>query len=765
LFGHRTLPTYTDTAPPDGIDDARATRLLEIAERFSPILRRNNFSVPRDFRTIEGMRLVMHADQWVDGKLYVADSVDLRCCTRADNGGAPDSSAGAVDDVKLAALLKQFDPRRAEPRYHGPGARHETILYFDFPGEHEKSWRQAYQRHDPRISSILAHPFIHETESEGERRFTLVMQFWFYYPFNDSANNHEGDWEHLNVAVTTRARAAQDSALAGPRGGLSEKDLDRMLNAEAGIPLDSLTIRFVTYYFHQHAMVLDYLGTAVSHDSPKTPSGTRLTSAIWEDADFVDVALRKRLAIAGGRLATHPIGYVGGNSRGLDELLAQWPRFQGSFNRNSHGTYPFPGTWRAIGPVGASEKVFGEVEPRIRKRARDGADSIPWYDLIEDDRYVTYQRASIRLVPDWERVLDQMSSDARVRRDWAWLILPVHFGYPASKSPGGGAIAHTNLGNVAPRSPTSNASWNRPFASGEHPMFDPHVLRIAFAPVTPFTGLQNGWGFFNVPIALAGLIPGMQVVTAQLMPWASGALGILGASPPKTFYAGTIPNRFTSFGAGRFLPLGGDDFARLLPHEENDSIAALLERGTHIDDRSYRRRGGGGYRIWLQLHYGDRLSIENTLSVDTSQLNYAIRDGAGAIVRKVSGILAMRQLTSGIRLDRQLFRDGVRGFVRAGYAWTWYEVDHATLDGRRLATKRTRGGHAPSVIPSTKWWPNSAYGGGGLELFAPRRAWIFGRLGYGVATDVNVITHPLRGPRCRCLVKPGDASLSLVFGW
>lgn len=380
LYGDRSVAAYTDTAPPDGIDDRRAARLTDLAERFSPILRRNNFSVPRDFRTIEGMRLVMHADQWVDGELRLADSVDLRCCSLAtDDGVTPDSGSGAVDDAKLVALLKQFDPRRTEPRFHDAGARHETILYFDFPGEDEKTWRRAYKNHEPRISTILAHPFIDEAESGGERRFTLVMQFWFYYPFNDSANNHEGDWEHVNVAITTRAQAAQDSRLAGTRGGLSEQDILRLLDADGGVPLDSMTIRYVTYYFHQHAMVLDYLATPVSHDSPTDTVSGHLTSGIWEDADFVSEKLRKRLAIAGGRLATHPIGYVGGNSRGLDELLTQWPRFRGSFNRNSHGTYPFPGTWRAIGPVGASEKVFGEVEPRMRKRARDGADTISWY--------------------------------------------------------------------------------------------------------------------------------------------------------------------------------------------------------------------------------------------------------------------------------------------------------------------------------------------------------------------------------------------------
>ena len=764
LYGDRTLPGYSDNAPPDGIDDRLAARLLDIAERFSPILRRNNFSVPRDFRTIEGMRLVMRADTWIDGELRIADSVDLRCCRAADDGTGADSTGAAIDDAKLVALLRQFDPRHPEPRFQDAGPQSETILYFDFPGEDEKSWRQAYRKHDPRVSTIQAHPFIDEAEPGSDRPFTLVMQFWFYYPFNDSANNHEGDWEHLNVAITTLARAGEESPGSGGRGGLSETDIQRMLSADEGLPLDSMTIRYVTYYFHQHAMRIDYLAAPVAHDAPEGTDSGHVTSAIWEDADFINRALRKRLAIAGGRLATHPIGYIGGNSRGLDELLTLWPRFGASYNRNSHGTYPFPATWRAIGPIGASEKVFGDVEPRIRKRAPADRDTIPWFDLIDDEHYLTYRRASIALVPDWERVLDLMS-DARGRREWGWLTLPVRFGFPASKSPGGGAISRTDLGNIAPTGPAFDPGWNRPFASTEYHVFDPHVLRVAFAPVSPFTGLQNGWGFLNAPIALAGLIPGLQVITAQVMPWASGALGIVGAPPGKTFYAGKLPKRFTSFGAGRFVPLGGDDFARLLPGAEDDSVAALIATGAHTDERSYGRAGSSGNRIWLLLHYGDRIAIENTFSVDTSRLRYTLRDDADAAVGVVRGQLAMRQLSSGIRIGRRMFSEEIRGYVRGGYTWTWYTINDVTLDGAPVAKATSRGGHAPSLKPSTKWWPNSMYAGAGFELFAPRRAWIFGRLGYGIAAEVNAMAYPLRGARCDCLIKPGDGSLSLVLGW
>lgn len=32
----------------------------------------------------------------------------------------------------------------------------------------------------------------------------VVIQYWFYYPFNHATNRHEGDWEHINVIVDSQ---------------------------------------------------------------------------------------------------------------------------------------------------------------------------------------------------------------------------------------------------------------------------------------------------------------------------------------------------------------------------------------------------------------------------------------------------------------------------------------------------------------------------------------------------------------------------------
>ena len=39
------------------------------------------------------------------------------------------------------------------------------------------------------------------------RAASLAIQYWFYFPFNEWINHHEGDWEHIKVSSRDRLRA------------------------------------------------------------------------------------------------------------------------------------------------------------------------------------------------------------------------------------------------------------------------------------------------------------------------------------------------------------------------------------------------------------------------------------------------------------------------------------------------------------------------------------------------------------------------------
>ncbi|MGH7556007.1 MAG: hypothetical protein ACREMQ_23640 [Longimicrobiales bacterium] len=287
LYGDAASPGYLDRDPVDGVDDTRAARLLRIADLFSPILRRNNFSVPRLHTSVLGAAPMLHVDTWRRGQRVASDSVPIHrpMTTNTSVGGEVDPS---IDSV-LAALVREFHPDAAVARFRQAEWDDEKVLFFDFPGDRPATWRDAYR--DARDSSIYAHFFIHEdTAATGAARYLLVIQFWFFYPFNDGTNNHEGDWEHLDVAVTTLGRAAGSAS-----GFLAEDDIARIIDPANDAVLDSTIIRSVDYFFHESVMRLDYLG---ARNAPPIDNWRELRHLhIWEQPDFIVGTIRSPLRL------------------------------------------------------------------------------------------------------------------------------------------------------------------------------------------------------------------------------------------------------------------------------------------------------------------------------------------------------------------------------------------------------------------------------------------------------------------------------------
>lgn len=773
LYGNVASVTYRD-ANGDGIDDVRARRLSDIAERFSPILRRNNFSVPREFESLLAPDVLLNADTWVDGHRIASDSVFLGTKVPAQHDGPIGSDRLHVTreaDRALTALLREFDPARAPRSVVSPEGSSEKILFFDFPGSTERSWRKAYGS-----SHSGAHAYVHffikraAQDPSPVPLFDLIAQYWFFYPFNDSANNHEGDWEHINVWISTLDRT---DVLADPiRFGRSLRadEVERILQTP-GTPLDSLSVRAVDYYFHHAVMTLDYVQILGAITPRPSHYASDSVNRVWQDADFLEGALKRRVALAGGRLATHPFGYIGGNNKGPAELLHLRPRFNGSFDRNSHGTYPFPGVWALVGPLGATEKVNGSAVPKLNSHALAG--TAAWYEMLDDSHFVTFRASQITLLPDWERIQRLVIDEPSSRRKWAWLMLPIHFGFPASASPGAGVVKRGDTGNTSVINPAFKESWNRTGASGESEAYEPTVLRVAGAPVTPWAAIQSGWGVFNVPLIAWGLMPGGNVAVTQLLPWLTGAMSVAGIPPLRTFIDRPAPLRITSFGQGVYQQFGGHNFALLLaqrPSESSSLANHLATTDSRVDGNSLSRDTGAGLRLWFNLHYGERIAIENTFAIDTSILSYQTRNRTNAAYTgRVSGRMILRELTGGVRYNvLTRFHRVAQLHARLGYGWTSYRVDDQALNGTSIGIGRREGGYLPTILPSQKWWPNTMYGGLGVEVLAPRRLWIFDRLGYGVRGELSALGHRVESKQCRTcgkVAERGDAALSAVFSW
>lgn len=63
----------------------------------------------------------------------------------------------------------------------------------------ENCWSSCYksERNQNNFSNtIYSHMFVEDN--------SIVIQYWTFYPYNDFVNNHEGDWEHVNVWVSAQ---------------------------------------------------------------------------------------------------------------------------------------------------------------------------------------------------------------------------------------------------------------------------------------------------------------------------------------------------------------------------------------------------------------------------------------------------------------------------------------------------------------------------------------------------------------------------------
>jgi hypothetical protein len=177
-----------------------------------------------------------------------------------------------------------------------------------------------------------------------------------------------------------------------------------------------------------------------------------------------------------------------------------------------------------------------------------------------------------------------------------------------------------------------------------------------------------------------------------------------------------------------------------------------------------------GTRAWFNVHFGPRISIENTVGYGLSTVSYTVEGDQGQSLGLITGALDTREVTGGInyRLTPPQ-RKYVRLYARAGYGWTSYRLTRVTVgDAAPDAELRVRGGRLPTIYPSASWWPNTSYGGLGLEVFTPPRDWLFNRLGVGARVEVGGSLHRLNvGGSCNCRVtaERGDIAFMLLFGW
>jgi hypothetical protein len=175
-------------------DEERLPLVQELARRFNPAMA---FPIP-DIWPVD----VSYA--WHDGADLVARVED---------------SAHSYVAVPGRALARSDWSRLP---HHAPDGR-AIRYYLDVPGDDQPSevegltrwrqrWRQIVQpRGRDRPPGESAYPPTQYAHLYWWNRAAglLAVQYWFYYPFNEWVNRHEGDWEHIQIVL------AGPGALAG----------------------------------------------------------------------------------------------------------------------------------------------------------------------------------------------------------------------------------------------------------------------------------------------------------------------------------------------------------------------------------------------------------------------------------------------------------------------------------------------------------------------------------------------------------------------
>jgi hypothetical protein len=102
-----------------------------------------------------------------------------------------------------------------------PGGR-GYVYWLDFPGTNngndydQETWTAgwtAIQGTDPATAPYGPHQYAHLFWlDKGDR--LLAIQYWFFYPWDKFTNNHEGDWEHVNVVLRYPASGEATFAMA-----------------------------------------------------------------------------------------------------------------------------------------------------------------------------------------------------------------------------------------------------------------------------------------------------------------------------------------------------------------------------------------------------------------------------------------------------------------------------------------------------------------------------------------------------------------------
>ncbi len=748
LYGDTSAASYVDRDPRNGIDDRRDAWLKGLAVRFAPWMIRNTVDFPMDWRRFvnQGPSFPLFVDVFQVStehpRLERSETIDMKGvasvpCTAADSLVANDTTP----DCRLLSLLERYGPdRRPAPRPVAPGEGEAKVLFFDFPGTDPQTWNDEFEgpvkgtisRRYIGWAKTSVHPFIAPVPGrpENDPRYQLVLQYWLFYPYNDAGNVHEGDWEHINILVTTPQQGGEPFTAA---------QMEALVNGMT--PVDQFLIREVQYYFHHWVFTVDYFfpNVYLPRDEWQKQVDNAEPERFGEKKIWEQVRNQVYMNEEETEFNHHPLIFIGGDNRGLQQLIAKPTRL----GRASHGSYPFPGLYKDVGPQGTGELVQHRWDRFRTPPDSNAPESEPIVRLDNPDR--------IELLPDWERIQPLAFSEAQARADWAWMLLPIRFGYPATISPFAGIVRYAETGNLSIPGPPFNGGWNRSGIGPGYDDYQPHRLSSYF-PASLQDNFQTGWGFFNLTVPTLVTLPGFDIVFRLVSaPFRATSKSI----GPAFFNSQTVPFRFVgvSGGVSTFQP--GEDWLGLLLADQLGFalIDSMVQRSTSGEDlvlgsANIDIERATQWVVGINLYLGRKVVSESSLRHSRSSMGFDVTENGVPAPIPVVGSLDFWEYVGSIRYN--LAVNSFQPFIKGGYGLSWYQLQDVTFDGNPLGPGESAYIRKPSLFNNLL--PNTWHLGVGAE-YVPLRS--VGGLDFGVKADVAVHTHNLG-------VKPRDGSIAFV---
>jgi len=751
LFGERGLPEFKDLNPIDGMDDDRYALLHRLGVKFAPYMILNTFLVPMDLRKfIYEPHHPLHVDTWDissdKARIIESETVNFHQlgnkCNLLQNKIQDSSDSIGMDetafvenaDCKFISLLNEYDPydpgRTMIRDRRDPTFLKFKVFFFDFPGEDELTWKEAFsnsfsnslKRKYQFYITTFTHPFVHAVRSKYDNSllgYEFLIQYWFFYPYNDGGNDHEGDWEHINVVISPMDKVQKllnendiRNILAGK--GLHDSPIHRYKVTQEEWN-SQLVIKRVEYFFHYKVMMMNYADPNVYASRATWEQEVDRAEIDRIGENWIDKKIRERAYITKeeNEINTHPLVYVGGDDKGNDQLLAK----PGGKNRDSHGSYPFTGLYKDVGPAGATELITRTFNYTDYLSSLDSLQEATSKIFVKRGSVVPLNKPErICIVPDWEVIYPYLRTNPLIRRDWGWLMFPIHWGYPASISPFAGVVKHADTGNISPVTPTYTVGWNQSANNSRYHLYYPHKLS-SFFPLTIEDSYMNDLGYLNLTLPLLSNVPpfdfAWRVVAAPFR-------AALKTTVPTFYTRENIPFRFVGFAGGVDYQIFPEEYFALLFHPEQyvDIYNNVIELDPALDSVSTNIeidvKNSFAPKFGVNLYLGKHFVTENAIRHSRSEIAVDISLTNRPEPYKLRADMNFWEYIGSLRYN--ITTGNFLLYLKTGYGISFYRVENIRGDGQKIEHPNTPWVRRPTWHKLYNLLPNTTHFGWGFEF-------------------------------------------------